>query len=84
MAQQYADSVYVVALGTQDSFEEAEQFRDRHSTVTPLMVWDESFETWEFYDVRSQPVAILLDSDGNELGRWRGLPEEVTEMVASL
>jgi hypothetical protein len=74
----------VVGLGTQDSFEEAEEFRDRHGTITPLMIWDESFETWNHYEISSQPAAVLLDAQGEELGRWRGLPDEVYRLADSL
>lgn len=74
----------MVGLGTQDSFEEAEQFRERHDTATPLMIWDETFQTWNHFEISSQPSAVMVDSDGQELGRWRGFPDEIAQLADSL
>lgn len=68
-------------MGTQDSFGLAEEFLERHQVTTPLMTWDETFETWDHYDVRGQPVVILLDPEGNPLGQWYGLTREAVDLV---
>lgn len=68
-------------MGTQDSLGQAEDFLERNSVTTPLMTWDESFQTWDYYDVRGQPVVILVDPDGNPLGQWFGLTSEAVELV---
>ena len=48
------------------------------------MLWDSSFESWSAFDITGQPTVILLDTQGNELGRWFGaIPEaEVLELAA--
>jgi hypothetical protein len=72
----------VVGLGTQDDLAEAEEFvRDRGTTFT--MLWDPSFESWANLGVALQPSALLLDPDGQLLGRWAGEPpaEEVLDLV---
>lgn len=68
-------------MGTQDSFGQAEDFLERGGVVTPLMTWDESFETWEHYEVRGQPMTVLVEPNGNELGRWRGVTREMLDIV---
>lgn len=68
-------------MGTQDSFSQAEDFLERGNVSTPLMTWDESFATWEHYEVRGQPVTILLGPDGDQLGRWNGITREMLDLV---
>ncbi len=68
-------------MGTQDSIGLAEQFVERHETVTPLMTWDQSFETWAYYEVRGQPTTILVDPAGQPLGQWFGLTQEMVDLV---
>lgn len=68
-------------MGTQDSFGLAEEFLARHQVSTPLMTWDESFLTWDHYDVRGQPQVILLDENGGKLGQWFGLTREAADIV---
>lgn len=80
-AQIYEDKVRVVGMGTQDSFGLAEDFLARNELSTPLMTWDETFETWAHYDVRGQPVVILLDPAGQMLGQWYGLTREAADLV---
>ena len=80
-AQIYEDKVRVVGMGTQDSFGLAEEFVARHGSATPLMTWDETFQTWDYYQVRGQPVVILLDPAGKPLGQWYGLTQEMVDMV---
>lgn len=74
----------VVGLGTQDSLDLAQTFVARHELGTPLMVWDQSFETWQFYQVAGQPRAALIDADGEVLGSWFGLPGEVFDIADGL
>lgn len=68
-------------MGTQDSLGLAEDFVARNGTETPLMTWDETFETWAYYGVRGQPQTILLDPAGQPLGQWFGLSQEMVELV---
>ena len=35
-------------------------------------LWDESFESWFFFEIRSQPNAILVSPDGVPEYLWRG------------
>lgn len=70
----------MVGLGTQDSFDEAVDFVERHDLSMP-MVWDPSFESWAHYGVRGQPEWILIDAEGEPLERWSGRLDE-DEVVA--
>lgn len=40
------------------------------------MSWDETFQSWEMFGVRSQPAAALLSPDGEMLGAWLGAFDE--------
>jgi hypothetical protein len=64
--------VKVVGLGTQDSFEEAQEFVERHGTTSFPMLWDRSSESWRRLGITSQPVAILFDRSGQPIDRWFG------------
>ena len=79
-ARQHADTVRVVGLGTQDSFEEGQDFRARHG-VTFQLLWDPTFESWHALGVNSQPAAMLLAPDGRYLGGWLG-PFPEAEVLA--
>jgi hypothetical protein len=68
-------------MGTQDDLALAQTFVDRHGTATPLMTWDQTFETWDHYEVRGQPTTILVDPAGEVLGRWFGLTREMIDLV---
>ncbi len=68
-------------MGTQDSLGLAEDFIARNQVSTPLMTWDESFSTWQYYQVRGQPSTILVDPSGEPLGQWFGLTQEMVTMV---
>ncbi len=47
------------------------------------MLWDSSFESWISLEITGQPTLVLLDTQGNELGRWFGLNEdEILDLVA--
>ena len=52
-------------------------------TESFTMLWDSSFESWISFEITGQPTLVLLDTQGNELGRWFGLNEsEVLDLVA--
>jgi hypothetical protein len=68
-------------MGTQDSLGLAEEFIARNEVSTPLMTWDESFQTWQYYQVGGQPSAILVDPSGQPMGQWFGLTQEMVTMV---
>ena len=59
-------------MGAQDSFDYAQEFRQTTGTESFLMIWDESFTTWEYYGVRGQPTAILVDPTGEPIEAWLG------------
>lgn len=63
-------------MGAQDSYAFAQEFRSSTGTESFLMTWDESFETWQYYGVRGQPTAILVDPTGNPLIGWSGAFDE--------
>ena len=83
-AQQHANTIQVVGIGTQDGFDEARKFRSRHN-ITFEFLWDESFVTWNAFGVASQPAAVLLAPDGKQLGRWSGMfpTDTVVALAAS-
>ncbi len=49
------------------------------------MYWDETFESWAAFGIASQPAAVLLSPDGEELGSWRGMfpIDEVLDLAAN-
>ena len=72
-------------MGAQDSLGLAQSFQESTGTSSFTMIWDESFSTWAYYGVSSQPTVILVDASGNPLGGWRGsIPEdEILELAAA-
>jgi hypothetical protein len=74
--QEHGDQVRVIGLGSQDSLGLAQQFMDATGTAGVEMYWDPNFESWSYYQVRSQPTAILLDPQGVPLQGWRGSFDE--------
>ncbi len=70
-------------MGAQDSFSLAQDFVARTGTASFPMVWDESFDTWRYYQVTGQPTAILVDAQGQPIQGWRGIfpPDEVLELA---
>ena len=48
------------------------------------MYWDETFESWAAFGIRSQPAAALLSPDGEVLGGWLGRfdVDEVLDLAA--
>ena len=71
-------------MGAQDSLDQASDFLANTGVETPLMIWDAGFETWTYYGVAGQPVAILVDVNGDPIQGWRGAfdPEEVLRLAA--
>jgi thiol-disulfide isomerase/thioredoxin len=82
-AEAHGDKIDVIGLGTQDDATMAAEFVERHG-IPFTMLWDETFESWTPFGVRSQPSFIVLDRDGNSLGGWTGgFPEdEVVDLVS--
>lgn len=37
------------------------------------MLWDEQYQVWNHYDVRSQPTAVLVDATGQVLHTFEDL-----------
>ena len=66
----------MVGLGTQDSFEEAQDFVATYGTVSFPMLWDPGFDSWAALGIRGQPQAILFSADGFALKQWAGLFDE--------
>ena len=85
-AAENVDTLRVVGLGTQDDFAEAEEFVDKHGIENIEMFWESGFESWNHFEVRSQPTAILLDTDGTPIIGWSGSFDEdkLLEEVAAL
>lgn len=71
-------------MGAQDNFDLAQQFAESTGTKSFPMIWDASFDTWRYYQVRGQPTAILVDPNGQPIKGWSGrFPEaEVLELAA--
>lgn len=72
-------------MGAQDSFDFAQEFRATTGTESFLMIWDESFTSWQYYGVRGQPTAILVDAAGDPIQGWVGRFDEaeVLELAAA-
>ncbi len=71
-------------MGAQDNLDQAEDFLASTGVETPLMIWDTGFDSWVYYGVTGQPIAILVDAEGNPLQGWRGAfdQEEVLRLAA--
>jgi len=59
-------------MGAQDNLEFAQAFLEQTGVSTPIMIWDESFVTWSYYGVSSQPTAVLVDQTGQPIQGWVG------------
>ncbi len=70
LASLNADAIQVVGVGILDNQELAEQFQQEAQTDAADLVWSDSRDVWEAYDVNSQHTTILLDSSGAEIQRW--------------
>ncbi len=73
-------------MGAQDSLALAEDFLDSTGATTPLMIWDETFASWIYYEITGQPTAILVDPRGAPIQGWRGFfdPDEVLRLAAEV
>ena len=54
----------VVGIGSQDDLTYAKRFLGQ-TGVTFTMLWSDSFESWNHFDVSRNSAVLLLDSDGN-------------------
>lgn len=76
-AASHQDRLTVVGIGTQDDLEYAKSFLVDTGVTTPLMLWDESFESWLKIGITAQPTWILVRGDGSFIQGWiGGLPED--------
>lgn len=84
-AEENADAVTVIGIGTQDDAGMAADFVDRHD-IPFRMLWDETFESWAEFDISSQPASALLAPDGQLIETWTGpLPgERVVDLLAGV
>ncbi len=64
----------MVGIGTQDSFEQAQDFV-ADTGVTFEMLWEPGSASWQAYEVVVQPEAVLVAPDGTILARWPDLFE---------
>ena len=64
--------VELIGLGTQDDTDQAIDFVERGGTYSFPMYWDETFESWQEFGIRSQPAAAMLAPDGEVLAAWLG------------
>jgi peroxiredoxin len=71
-ARDHQSDVTVIGLGTQGEYGEAQDFVARYG-ITFRMFWDESFKSWDGYDVWRQPTSILVSRGGTELKRWQSM-----------
>jgi len=55
--------VQVIGLGAQDNFATARDFVDRGALMTPDMLWDPSFSTWQSFGVTANSQLIVLSPD---------------------
>jgi len=74
----------VIGLGTQDTLGEAESFLDKYGTKSFTMLWDKSFESWNAFNISSQPAAILFAANGKPIQGWQGaFPESEVLALAT-
>lgn len=79
----------VVGLGTQDDFSLAQDFIDRGGLMTPDMLWDPTFSTWQSFGVNTNSQMIVLSPDleqGSNLifGFDEGRREAILELVGNI
>ncbi|NNK91833.1 MAG: hypothetical protein HKO87_05315 [Acidimicrobiia bacterium] len=69
-------------MGTQDSFGEAQEFRETYGTESFTMLWDPGFDSWSALGIRGQPQALLFPPVGAVIGQWFGPfdPDEVLDL----
>lgn len=78
-ADEHAEALTVIGLGTQDDLDLARSFVARNE-IGFRMLWDPSFESWRALGVPGQPSSLLLDPQGRPLGSWVG-PFDEAEVV---
>ena len=73
LAQQNPE-LNIIGMGAQDDLEFAYRFIDRTGTGNGeiTMIWDESFESWRAFGIRSQPYWLLYDAAGELIGSGPG------------
>ena len=62
----------MVGLGTQSGYDEAQDFAARHG-ITFRMFWDSGYDSWDGFEVRGQPISILVSRTGTKMKRWPGV-----------
>jgi thiol-disulfide isomerase/thioredoxin len=72
LASKAGEELDVIAIGGRDDVENAAPFIAQHGLGSTTLLFDESMRVWERYRIVGQPGAILLDTDGQERGRWLG------------
>ena len=74
----------MIGLGTQDNGNQAIDFVTSRETYSFPMYWDDTFESWAAFGVRSQPAAVLLSPTGDVLDAWSGMfpVDKVLELAA--
>ena len=66
--------LHVLGLGAQDSLDFANRFVASAGVADSgiTLVWDQSFQSWRQFGIRSQPYWILFDDAGNEVASRPG------------
>jgi len=85
LAANHLDQLTVIGIGTQDDLNYARGFLADTGVTTPLMLWDESFQSWRAIGITAQPTWILIRGDGSFIDGWIGaLPEErILELIGA-
>ena len=75
----------VVGIGAQDNLDFAERFVAQTGT-TFTMLWDPTFDSWNYYGIRSNSDLQVLDRSGERVGdHFNGFsPERVEERLADV
>ena len=83
MAADARDDLAVIAIGGRDQAANGPAFVERHGLRSPMLLFDEPMAAWEAYRIPGQPVAVLLDRDGQEIRRWLGPFEPAEALTAA-
>ncbi len=78
------DDIDVVAVGTGGDLATAQAFAADAGLAGVTILWDGSAEAVEYYEVGQLPSSILLDFNGDIIGRWNTLSPEVFQLVQIL
>lgn len=84
LEDELGDSIDVVAVGTGGDLESARSFVADAMLNDVTLLWDGSAEAVEYYEVSQLPSSILLDVNGDIIGRWDTLSPEVFQLVRIL